>query len=127
MSFVSSGAMYDATAYISRETGKIYWESSGIDEEDELPDDLHDSSLYASVPHQSDLDLGKRLVLRFTARALPDRYDQVSAIFRRQGAYSRFKELLDDKGLLQEWYKYENSAGETALREWAIDEGFTVE
>jgi len=45
----------------------------------------------------------------------------------RQGAYSRSKELLDDNGLLQEWYKYENSTGETALREWASDEGFAVE
>ena len=72
MSFVSSGAMYDAMAYVSRKTGKIYWESSGIGEEDELPDDLHDSSLYAAVPHQSNLDLGKRLVLRFTTQALLD-------------------------------------------------------
>ncbi len=127
MSFISSSHMFDAAAYISRETGKIYWESSEIDEEDEVPDDILDSSLYATVPHQNDLGLGKRLVLKFTAQVIPDRYDQVSAIFRRPGAYSRYKDLLDDIGLLEEWYKFESSADETALREWAKDEGFTVE
>jgi hypothetical protein len=127
MSFVSSGEMFDAEAYISRKTGKIYWNSSGLDEEDDIPDDIYDSSLYAAVPHQNDLDLGKQLVLRFTAQAIPDQYDRVSAIFSRPGAYSRYKDLLASLGLLEEWYKFENSADEAALREWAQDEGFTVE
>ena len=50
MSFVSSGdSIIDAEAYISRKTGKIYWVSSEIDEEDDIPDDLDDISLYAAV------------------------------------------------------------------------------
>ena len=127
MSFVSGGEMYDAEAYISRKTGKIHWVSDGIDQEDEVPDDIDNSSLYIAVPHKNDLDLGQRLVLNFTAQVIPDQYDQISVIFRRQGAYSRYKALLADKGLLEEWYKFENSADEAALREWAKDEGFSVE
>jgi hypothetical protein len=127
MSFVSSGEMFDAEAYISRKTGKIYCISIGLDEDDDIPDDIDDSSLYAAVPHQNDLDLGKRLVLRFIAQAIPEHYDRVSAIFSRPGAYSRYKDFLANNGLLEEWYKFENSANETALREWAQDEGFTVE
>ena len=127
MSFVSSGGIIDAEAYITRKTGKIYWVSSEIDEEDDIPDDLDDSGLYAAVPHQHDLDLGKRLVMKFTGQAIPDQYDQVAAIFRRPGAYSRYKDFLYRNGLLEEWYKFENSAIESALREWADAEGFEVE
>ena len=128
MSFVSSGGgIIDAEAYITRKTGKIYWVSSEIDEEDDIPDDLDDISLYAAVPHQHDLDLGKRLVMKFTGRAMPDQYDQVAAIFRRPGAYSRYKDFLYRNELLEEWYKFENSAIESALREWADAEGFEVE
>ena len=127
MSFVSSGDMFDAAAYVSRKTGKIYWESSELDEEDDIPDDLDDISLYAGVPHQHDLDLGKRLVMRFTGQAMPDQYDQVAAIFRRPGAYSRYKDLLYRNELLEEWYKFESSTIESALREWANAEGFEVE
>ena len=36
MSFVSSGDMFDAAAHVSRKTGKIYWESSELDEEDDF-------------------------------------------------------------------------------------------
>jgi len=127
MSFVSGGDMYDAAAYVSRKTGKIYWESSEMDEEDDIPDDLDDITLYAGVPHQHDLDLGKRLVMKFTGRAMLDQYDQVAAIFRRPGAYSRYKDLLYRNELLEEWYKFENSAIKSALREWADAEGFEVE
>ena len=79
------------------------------------------------MPHPHDLDLGKRLVLRFTQQNLPDCYDQVSAIFRRRGAYSRYKDFLYQHKMLEEWYKFENSATEMALCEWARDEGLTVE
>ena len=128
MSFVSSGGgIIDAEAYISRKTGKIYWVSSELDEEDDIPDDLDDISLYAAVPHQHDLDLGKRLVMKFTGQAIPDQYDQVAAIFRRPGAYSRYKDFLYRNELLEEWYKLESSTIESALREWANAEGFEVE
>ena len=128
MSFVNSGyGIIDAEAYISRETGKIYWVSSELGDEFDIPDDLDDSDLYVSVPHQNDLDLGSRLVMKFTEKAMPDKYDQVAAIFRRPGAYSRYKDLLDRNELLEEWYKFENSTIESALREWANAEGFEVE
>lgn len=127
LSLVSAGYMIDTAAYIDRKNGKIYCKSSELDEYIEVPDDVGDSSLYATVPGKHDLDLGKRLVLRFTALELPGSLDQVDAIFRRQGAYSRYKDLLEGHGLLEKWYRYEEAAIEAALREWAEGEGFTVE
>ena len=125
-SFISDAYAYESAAFISRKTGKIYWESSELGPEFEVPDDVSDSDLYAPVPDKGDLDLGVRLVFQFVRRQLPTHHDRVSSIFRRRGAYGRFKDFLHDQGRLEEWYDYENSATEAALRAWAEEEGFTV-
>ena len=70
------------------------------------------------IPHKNDLDLGHNLVFEFTASNLPDEYDRVRDIFRHRGAYGRFKDLLDFKGLLDAWHSFENERETKALRRW---------
>jgi hypothetical protein len=90
--FVSYVAPMEHQAYISLDTGKIYWISDAIDTiEEEIPDDLEDPDHYLAIPHKHELDLGRSLALRFAAQQLPARYDQVERFFRRRGAYARFK------------------------------------
>ena len=127
LSFVSSGEIVEACAYISRESGKIYWMSDEADLEEDLPDDLDDPKQYAVVPDKRDLDLGKALVLRFTAQTLPDKYDEVEAIFARKGAYARYKDFLSRNACLDEWHTFEESSTRELLCEWAVEEGFDVE
>ena len=62
----------NASAYICRETGKIWFGSDDSFEEEELPDDLDDTDKYIEVPHKRDFDLGKSLVLSFATKKLPD-------------------------------------------------------
>jgi hypothetical protein len=126
MRFVSGGG-FDAHAYISRETGKIYWVSDESGLEEEVPEDVDDLDLYAEVPGQRDLDLGKPLALKFADRFLPEIYEEVEHLFRRRGAYSRYRDLLIERGKLDEWYAFEQSAIERELIEWAETEGFVVE
>ena len=71
-SFVSDAYDFDAAAHICRKTGKIFWESSELDDEFEVPDDVGDSKLYACVPDQRELDLGICLVFRFVRSRLPE-------------------------------------------------------
>jgi hypothetical protein len=127
MQFVTGGEFVNASAYVSRETGEIYWVSDDNDPEEELPGDIGESSQYAEVPCQKDLDLGKPLVLGFVSRAMPGSFEEVDAMFRRKGAYSRFKSFLSARGMLEEWYSFEEAAVKTALCEWAENEGFTIE
>ena len=127
MEFTSDAYSFDAVVYLCRKTGKIYYGSDEYCPDEELPEDVDDSSLYAQVPDKRDLDLGKRLVMRFVSRALPDEYDKVDDIFHRKGAYSRYKDLLFKYGLLEDWYDFENLSTQKALCGWAEDEGFTVE
>ena len=116
--FVGSAAPMEHSAYISLDTGKIYWVSQLASMDEEVPDDLDTSDRYLAVPHKTELDLGKHLALRFAAQELPDSRERVSGIFRRKGAYGRFKQLLEDKDILENWYKFEAEAAENALREW---------
>jgi hypothetical protein len=125
-SFVSDTYDIDAAAYVSRKTGEIFWESSELGDEFEVPDDIGDSRLYAMVPDKRELDLGIRLVFQFVERHIPEHCDRASNIFRRRGAYGRYKDFLYDHGKLEAWYTFENVATERVLREWAEDEGFKV-
>ena len=122
--FVSAGEAFDNSAYISLDTGKIYWRSTAVDlEEKDLPKDIDNSARYLAVPSQRELDLGRRLALTFVAEELSDDYDTVAAFFRRPGAYGRFKNLLDTRGKLERWYDFEARATDAALRAWCAEHG----
>jgi hypothetical protein len=91
-----------------------------LDDED-LPEDIDDSDRYLAVPSQHDLDLGRRLALTFTASELPEDYEMVTEFFRRRGAYSRFKNLLQMRGRLASWYEFEHRETAATLLAWCAE------
>jgi hypothetical protein len=125
--FVSFAAPMEHLAYVSMDTGTIYWISEVNPLEEEIPDDLETSDRYIAIPHKNDLDLGNDLALRFTAKELPDQYVRVEAFFRHRGAYGRFKELLASKGCLDRWYAFEAESTERALRNWCNENAIEIE
>jgi hypothetical protein len=118
--YVSMSPMFGNQAILSKDTGEIFYISE-MGDSDDLPDDIDESDNYIEIPQKNDLDLGKNLVFRFVSEHLPEEYDRVLQIFRKKGAYSRYKNLLDQKGLLDQWYEFENDAQSKALREWCIE------
>ncbi|MBC8752760.1 MULTISPECIES: UPF0158 family protein [Paraburkholderia] len=125
--FVSYAAPMEHNAYVSLDTGKIWWTSDSSDAfDEEVPDDLETSDRYLAIPHKNELDLGRRLALRFVTQELPAHYEQVEAFFRRQGAYARFKDLLEHEGVLERWYSFEADAVESALTQWCAENGLEL-
>ena len=121
-------AMYGMnSAVLCKDTGKILYRSdmAGIDEIGDAED--LDWDQCARVPHKNDLDLGRNLVFEFVDEHLPDDYERVRQMFRRSGAYRRYKALLERRGLLQEWYDVENSLEERALRIWCRENGVELD
>jgi hypothetical protein len=104
--FVNFGQPMEHEAYLALETGVIYYHSEYGDDEEPLRDDVEDADRYIAMPHSNDLDLGKSLVLKFARDFLPDDLEDAHEGFRRRGAYARFKDLLERRGLLQQWYDY---------------------
>jgi tRNA-binding protein len=118
--FVSSEPMFTNQALLSRTTGKIFY-ISDVGDSDDLPDDIEDADDVIEIPHQNELDLGNRLVDQFVSEHLPEEADTVSDFFERRGAYSRYKDLLARKGLLEKWYDFEGSQRKEALRNWCAE------
>ena len=116
--FVNFGQPFEHEAYLNIHTGETYFYSEIGDNEEELPEDINDEAKYISLPHKNDLNLGKKLVLNFTYQFLPEEAERMENIFRKRGAYSNFKFILETKGIIEKWYEYESKAEEKALREW---------
>ncbi len=125
--FVSSAEMEEHHAYLSLDTGRIYFTSEFDPMEEELPDDFETSDRYLAIPHKKELDLGRDLVFRFAAEKLSDdEFERVQGFFCKRGAYARFKVLLESKKLLEAWYKFEQGESDKALREWCADNGIEL-
>jgi hypothetical protein len=92
-------------------------EMAGVDDIPEFPD----PDRYVGIPHKNELDLGRDLVLEFADTRIPDDYGRVRSFFSKAGAYARFKDLLFERGLLKEWYAFEEAAGHAAVERWCAD------
>jgi hypothetical protein len=92
-----------------------------------LPDDIDDGEKYIALPDKRELGLGKPLALDFARQFLPKDFDEVRYIFSKRGAYAKFKHLLVRKELLDQWYDFEKSAEEAALRAWCDEHPIEVE
>jgi len=125
--FVSMGEIYMNSAILCIKTGQIFY-ISDFGDSDELPEDIDDDTdKYIDIPHKNELDLGKPLVLEFLIMYLPDSVEKVDSFFRKKGAYSKFKDLIDAKGLLDKWYAFEEEEQNKALREWCQDNDINFE
>ena len=99
--FVSFAAPMEHHAYLSLDTGTIYWISELNPLDEEVPEDVETSDRYIPIPHKNDLDLGIDLALRF-------------------------KELLASEGSLDKWYAFEAESTERALRDWCTANAISV-
>ena len=123
--FTSSGDSLRDEALLNKKTGEIYYRSeyNGLDD---FPEDW-DSDDYISIPNKNDLDLGTSLVFDFVSEFIPDQFATVQLIFRRKGAYRRYKDLLDSLDMLEQWYEYEDEKTREALLQWCKENDIEVE
>ncbi|WIW90957.1 hypothetical protein K3M67_18095 (plasmid) [Sphingobium sp. V4] len=126
--FVSASQIHEFQAYICKRTGRILCMDEGLGSEHtaELPDDPVAAG-FVAVPHKHDLDLGKPLALNFVADELPALLGEARDIFRRKGAYRRFKDLVQAQGKLECWYAYEACETEAAVRSWCEEVGLPLD
>ena len=101
LDFNSSDPFSESDIYLDTESGQLYYISDFIDEKP--PADIYENKKYLQLPTKQDLDLGKPLALGFAQEHLSEQFDKVYSMFRLNGAYSRFKALLDIKGALALW------------------------
>ena len=115
--FVGSAEYGMHSAVLCKDTGRIFYRSE-MGDLDEIDDENLNWDKCIEIPHKNDLDLGQVLVFEFAQMHLPGDYDRLRQMFRRPGAYGRFKDLLDAKRLLETWYAFEGEREGQALRQW---------
>lgn len=115
------GGSGEVRIYVSKTTGEIVWDAEEFSGEPCPVEDIEDNDDYVLVPNKYDLDMGNRLVWRFVDLEIPGLYEKVREIFRRKGAYSRFKQFLEYNGILQKWFDFESAELRKALIEWCED------
>jgi hypothetical protein len=116
--FVCTGSGGEHQAFLCKQSGKLYCHSDLYDDLDILPDDIDDSEKFLQISDKKELDLGMPLALDFARQFLPGDFDNVRQFFSGRGAYARFKNLLDRRGVLDQWYDFEAETEERALRMW---------
>ena len=124
--YVGMVPRFEHSAYLNRRNGESYLVSD-LGDSDELPDDFDESDDYLRIPHWNDLDLGRELVFEFVERRLPAAFEQVRDFFRRRGAYGRFRDLLEQNDLLDDWNSFQTERERAAMLEWCAMNGITVQ
>ena len=127
--FVSWSPDYENRAVLDRRTGQFLFQSTadGAEDEDELPEDIDDDPDFVDIPHKNDLDLGRRVAADFAALRMPEDPHVISRIFSGPGAFGRWKVLLEERSLLEEWFDFERDRTRAALREWCEEQGLELE
>jgi hypothetical protein len=120
-----SSAPYGSHRVLYDKAADRFLYQSELTGESDIPEEL-DMENCVEVPHKNDLDLEQELVLSFVDLKLPDEGDRVVRFFQRAGAYGRFKDLLDQHGLLQEWYDFEAAALRKAIEKWCAENGIEI-
>ncbi len=119
--YVGGAAREERAAFANVKTGEVVLHSAMVELE-EIPE----SEDWLAIPHKNDLGLGHRLALAFVAERMPDDLDRVERFFGRRGAYANFKELLGERGLLDEWFELETRRLDDAIRAWCAQVGIRI-
>jgi hypothetical protein len=123
--FCTFGDLMDTQAFISLERGTIHIVSGDMELDEEPPEDL-ETGPYLQLPGKSELRLGKNLAIEFVEEQLPNDVSTVLGFFHKRGAYSNFKQHLENKGKLEAWFAYEKAEKENRLRTWCADNGINL-
>jgi len=126
--FVSSSGYGENSATFDKKTRKIYLcsDMAGINEFEEFCESEYDENIHIEIPHKNDLDLGRNLVFEFVHNYSPEYENTVSQLFRRKGAYSKFKDFLDSKNILQLWYDFEKSREQKEIENWCRENDIKI-
>jgi len=117
-----------AEAWVDRRSGAVHVVAEGLDPDElALPADLGDPDHFLALPPSRDLCIERELAFDFVAEHLPADERLVRAMFTRKGAYRALRALLAERGVLEAWYRFKDSAIDAALAEWCGDNGLHLQ
>lgn len=123
--FVGDGEGYGNMAFVDAMTGDLIWESDEFLDEDS-PKRVSGRD-YIEIPSRRELGVSSRSAVEFARRSLDAQgYETVDAMFRKRGAYRRFKDYLDEIGMLDRWHEYEAQQLRALVEDWAEEQSIEL-
>jgi hypothetical protein len=117
-----------AHALVARDTGMIHLlNDEYMDEEAPVPGEIEAGDAYVSVPAASTLGLGRELMFRFAAGHLHGDRERVRELFAKGDGYDRYARLLEERGLLDAWYRFREEETRVALEGWCRQHGLELD
>ena len=114
----------DNALYLDTEAGEIvlvydggvYGGGDGV--EDMTPDEIDDSERFIFLP--SSFDLNNWQIMQNFIWSLDDArlQDRLNGAIHRSGAFRNFRNVVDEKGLTNEWYKFRDASYRDIATEW---------
>lgn len=105
--------------FLDKQTGEIEWVSDmamSMVEREKICNRLDEHGFYR-LP--SSLDIREYDLMNEFIHGLPESVQgQVLSTIRGKGAFRRFKEMLTEMGILQEWYKFRENAFKQLAAKW---------
>jgi hypothetical protein len=124
--FVNSAPKDENLARLSLASGRIELHSVWTELWAEEGGEKKTDGETLDIPHKTDLGLGRDLVLWFVEEVIPEQLEDVTEIFQKRGAYAKFRALLEEEGLMQQWYLFEGEAEQQGLRNWCEENGISI-
>ncbi len=119
------GQEYGARAYINAGEERVLFipsEATASFEEIDNAERELESGGWVEFPDKYELHLGTELVSRFAAEHLSNEdYRQVQRFFSHRGAYGNWKDFLEDRNLLNQWYEFSENAKIEVLKNWLTE------
>lgn len=101
--------------------GGVY--GGGDDVEDMTPDEVDESERFIFLP--SSFDINNWQMMQDFIWTLEDTrlQDRLNDAIHRSGAFRNFRDVLDEKGLTDEWYKFRDASYRDIATEWCENNG----
>lgn len=107
----------------SAEDGEVYnhlpeWQQEERKQAEMIVDDLEEER-FVRLPEERDLD--DYSIMEDFSFSIGD--EKLLRAIRGRGAFRRFREQVENTGLLEDWYKYRDSKHIEFARQWCQEEG----
>lgn len=117
----------NSTAYFNKKTNEILWkwdfnqEYSTYKEDDEFNDDI---ICMFDFTDKNDYDIMQSFINIVENEELRNRLYYCT---KGKGAFRRFRKILEECDLIEEWYKYQDIEYKKMAKEWCIDNDIKFE
>ena len=120
-------ALYDTddenVLYLDKEVGETVLIQDGIvyGAEDVSPDEVEDGGRFIALPSSFDINnwmIMQKFIWNLDDEALRNRLNDA---IHRSGAFSRFRDIVDDAGITDDWYAFRDDSYRSIAIEWCED------